>query len=167
MNARSVAFGLVAGALLSGAVGVVLALPVHAQGTEEQTSTEEIAVRAHRFSRDVMSPFCPGRTLADCPSPDAAAVRDEVRDLLAAGADEATIREQLSARFGEALRAEPTSALGFVGPVLALLAGIAVLALALRRLLRRTPASQAPLTPDLEAELEADLDRDLTSRGLD
>ena len=53
-------------------------------GAEAETPTEK-ARAAYALSRELMSPYCPGRTLADCPSPDAAALREEIRDRIEAG----------------------------------------------------------------------------------
>ena len=62
-------------------------VPAHAQDDPEVA----LARTAHELSRELMSPYCPGRTLADCPSPDAGAVRDEIRRLEAER--QATVRE--------------------------------------------------------------------------
>jgi cytochrome c-type biogenesis protein CcmH/NrfF len=122
----------------------------------------DIAQRAHRLSREVMSPYCPGRTLADCPSPNAAVLREQIRDFMARGLDEASIMERLSARYGDAIVGVPRSATGWILPAALLIAGLAVLAAALWRLV--TPTSAPSIEPD--DELSSELDADLSSRGL-
>jgi cytochrome c-type biogenesis protein CcmH/NrfF len=122
----------------------------------------ESARRAHRLSSDLMSPYCPGRTLADCPSPDAAALRRELRNLLDAGVPEKEVRTQLEARFGGAISGVPRTRLGWVLPGIALLLGAVALVLALRRLSRapRDAAGEPPVSdPELEAQLDAELER--------
>jgi cytochrome c-type biogenesis protein CcmH/NrfF len=122
----------------------------------------EAARRAHRVASSVMSPFCPGRTLADCPSPDAAALRRDVRALLDAGASEEQVRERLEARFGEEVAAVPRSAFAWLFPIVVLVVGAGALAIALARLARPARASSsAPLDPALEAALDAELEREL------
>jgi cytochrome c-type biogenesis protein CcmH/NrfF len=109
-----------------------------------------------------MSPYCPGRTLADCPSPDAAALRRELRNLLDAGVPEKEVRTQLEARFGGAISGVPRTRLGWVLPGIALLLGAVALVLALRRLSRapRDAAGEPPVSdPELEAQLDAELER--------
>jgi cytochrome c-type biogenesis protein CcmH/NrfF len=54
--------------------------------------------RAVGIYRNTQSPFCPGRTLDDCPSASAGAWRQDIRDWLEAGDDAATIRARLQAR---------------------------------------------------------------------
>lgn len=122
----------------------------------------EVARRAHGMFAELMSPYCPGRTLADCPSPNAAALREEVRTLLAQGVSEAQIRTTLSAQFGDAIVGTPRSALGWAIPGLVLAGGAALLVVALRRLSRGREEPVPATDPALEAELEAELRR----RGL-
>ncbi len=54
-----------------------------------------------------MSPFCPGMTLAACPSPNAATVRLEITDRLRRGETRDAIVADLEARFGEAVASAP------------------------------------------------------------
>lgn len=123
----------------------------------------EVARRAHGFAQQVMSPFCPGRTLADCPSSDAAALREQIRGLLAAGMSEGEIREQLSVHYGDAVIGVPRSRLGWAVPVVLLLAGVFVLVAVLHRISRASPRAATAKAP---AELEAELDAELRARGL-
>ncbi|MFQ5513173.1 MAG: cytochrome c-type biogenesis protein CcmH [Myxococcota bacterium] len=122
-----------------------------------EPASSENARRAHAIARDVMSPYCPGRTLADCPSPSAAALREEIRELVDQGVDERTIRERLEARFGDMILGVPRSVLGWVLPGVILALGGAAVMTALRRLSRR------PTTPSPEddTKLEEELDREL------
>ena len=104
----------------------------------------------------MMSPFCPGRTLADCPSPNAAAWREEIRLWVDAGTPDAVIRARLQARMpGTDLTAVPRGPLGWALPGLILLAGLGILVAALRRVTR--PAAEPDVDPELEAELLREL----------
>ena len=111
---------------------------------------------AHELSRELMSPYCPGRTLADCPSPDAGAVREEIREALRAGESTDTIRARIEARFGERVIGVPTSTLGWLLPIAMLVAGAVVLVLVLRRALA-LPGSQPRVSPEVAARLEREL----------
>jgi cytochrome c-type biogenesis protein CcmH/NrfF len=93
--------------------------------------------RARALADELMSPFCPGRTLSDCPSPNASAVREEIRAWIHQGQSDDQIRATLRTRFGPALVGEPESAWGKAAP-LAVIAGVAVLfALGIRRVIAR------------------------------
>ena len=114
---------------------------------------------AHELSRELMSPYCPGRTLADCPSPDAGAVRDEIRAALRAGESVDSIRARIESRFGAQVIGVPTTLLGWMIPVVVLAAGAIALVLALRRAVSR-PGSLPRVSSDVAARLEQEL-RDL------
>lgn len=129
---------------------------------DEQSS--ERARRAHALAREVMSPFCPGRTLADCPSPDAAALREEIREFIDAGVEKEAILARLEARFGDAIRGVPRSIWGWTFPGLVLLAGAVALVAVLRRISRREAVPDAG--PVEDPELEEELERELRARDL-
>jgi cytochrome c-type biogenesis protein CcmH/NrfF len=114
------------------------------------------AREAHELSRELMSPYCPGRTLADCPSPDAGAVRDEIREALRAGESVDAIRARIESRFGSQVIGVPTTLLGWMIPVVVLAAGAVVLALALRRAVAR-PGVTPRVSSDVAARLEQEL----------
>src|SRR5262245_47420006 len=91
---------------------------------------------AHELARDLMSPYCPGRTLAECPSPDALAVREEIRTALRNGESPDAIRTRIEARFGDQVVGVPREKMGWALPILALAAGAMVLVFVLRRAVR-------------------------------
>src|SRR5262249_11145329 len=111
------------------------------------------ARQANELSRDLMSPFCPGRTLADCGSPDAAAVRQEIREALKTGEQPDEVRARIEARFGDHVVGVPRQLLGWLIPIAALLAGAGALIWILRRAVRRPAPSPRTLSPELEARL--------------
>lgn len=115
-----------------------------------------LARSAHELSRELMSPYCPGRTLADCPSPDAGAVRDEIRAALRAGEPVDSIRTRIEARFGAAVVGVPTTTLGWLLPILMLAAGALALVFVLRRALAR-PALHPRVSTDVAARLQREL----------
>jgi cytochrome c-type biogenesis protein CcmH/NrfF len=111
---------------------------------------------AHELSRELMSPYCPGRTLADCPSPDAGAVRDEIRQALRDGESVDSIRARIESRFGAVVIGVPTTTLGWMIPIAVLAAGALVLVLVLRRAVSRTGALPR-VSSDVAARLEQEL----------
>ena len=62
---------------------------------------------AYDLPNDLMSPFCPGRSLADCPSPDAASLRMWILVQAAAGRTRADVERELFERYGEMIRSAP------------------------------------------------------------
>jgi cytochrome c-type biogenesis protein CcmH/NrfF len=116
------------------------------------------ARQAHELARDLMSPFCPGRTLAECSSPDAGAIREEIRAELRAGEQPAEIRAKIEARFGDHVVGVPRERFGWALPILVLAAGAGALTFALRRLLQRPRATPTPIPPEIERQLARELD---------
>jgi cytochrome c-type biogenesis protein CcmH/NrfF len=113
---------------------------------------------AREIADELMSPFCPGRTLSDCPSPNATQVKEEIRAWVDAGIAPDDIRERLLRRFGTGVDARADRG-GQIAAVAVLLAVATAFALGLRRILR--PATAAPpvdLDPDLRARLERELE---------
>lgn len=87
-------------------VSVVLATAV--LGVSGKASAIEKAPDwAYAMAHDLMSPYCPGRTLAECPSPQATELRFWILTQSAAGVSEEDVREMLAERFGDILLAAP------------------------------------------------------------
>ena len=84
-----------------------------------------------------MSPFCPGRTLAECPSPQADELRLWILEQARAGATREEVEAELLRSFGDKLRqaprAEGIGLLAYGVPGVFLLAGGALLVVFLRR----------------------------------
>ena len=99
---------------------------------------------ANEISHKVMSPFCPGVTLHDCPSQSALDMRDRIEAYARDGMNEAAIMDRLEAEYGPAIRAEPSSEgaglLAWILPGIAVLAG-GVLAWSL---VRRWTSNRSP-----------------------
>jgi cytochrome c-type biogenesis protein CcmH/NrfF len=122
--------------------------------------------RAVSIYRNTQSPFCPGRTLDDCPSPDAATWRADIRRWVDEGASGAEIRARLQDRvpgFDLSGRAG-VPGLGFAIGAFTLVA----LALGARFVVRRRRRSDPTIEPDADPtrdeELDARLDDELARR---
>ena len=90
------------------------------------------------IAHDLMSPYCPGRTLATCPSPQAAELVQWIVMQEAAGVTQEQVIEMLIERFGDdilgAPKAEGITLWAYVMPVLGFAIGGAVAFLVLRRI---------------------------------
>lgn len=123
---------------------------------------------AYELAAELMSPFCPGRTLADCPSPNAASIRMWIVVQAAAGRTRDDVQAELFERYGDAMRpaprAEGVGLLSYLVPIGAFAAGGLLVVWVLRRLTRRdaTPSASAaprPLDPELERRVDEELAR--------
>ncbi len=73
----------------------------------------EVAQKAAAIARQTMSPFCPGRTLSDCPSEYATQWRKDIRAMVAQGMSAAEIQKELESRVGENLSGSPNRRAGY------------------------------------------------------
>lgn len=119
------------------------------------------ARRSDRIANTFMSPFCPGRTLADCPR--AGEWREDIREWVQQGLTTEQIREKLQARTPDFnLSGSPQSTTGRVTPFIVGLLSIGLLVLAVRTFLRRPgPAPEAKEPAEDSSELDARLDKEL------
>lgn len=123
---------------------------------------------ANDISQNIMSPFCPGVTLHDCPSDSAVALRDRITEWAEDGFTRAQIMDRLIREYGDTIRAEPPrSGSGLVAwllPVLAAL-GAAVVAWKLMRRWAHGPETPDGYDPDVHVtpadrrRLDAELDK--------
>lgn len=113
---------------------VAAALALTANVAHAQDALDPHAARvANQVSYEIMSPFCPGKTLAMCPSPAAAEVRMQLQQMAESGMSEAQIRDAVIEEHGEEFRTvEPpwTDNLGLlIGLLGALLVAVGVVRL--------------------------------------
>lgn len=103
---------------------------------------------ANDISANIMSPFCPGVTLHDCPSDSAVALRDRITEMAREGWTRDQIMTELEREYGPSIRAVPAASGGglvaWLLPALALLAAGATAWLLLRRWVRTPAAATAP-----------------------
>lgn len=99
------------------------------------------------IAHELMSPYCPGRTLATCPSPQAAELVQWIVTQEAAGATQEQVIEMLIERFGEdilgAPKAEGINVLAYVMPVVGFVLAGGVAFLALRRIVGGSDSAPA------------------------
>ncbi len=96
-------------------------------------------------------PVCQGLSLADSPSELALEMKDVVRDQLAAGRTPEQVKAYFVAKYGEWILLEPprrgVNLLAYALPAIALIAGLGVIWLAVRRWTSGvTPAEELPMS---------------------
>ncbi len=119
---------------------------------------------AYKLPHDLMSPFCPGRTIADCSSPQAESLRMWLIVQEASGRSRGDVEEELYERYGDVLRPAPRARgfglTAYVFPVVVFLAGGVVVAVFLRRQTRAAATREPPSQPS-DPELERIIDQEL------
>ena len=131
---------------------------------------------SYDLAGNLMSPYCPGRTLASCPSPQAAELVQWIVVQEAAGATREEVVEMLIERFGEEiLGAPPAKGItlwAYLLPVLGFVVGGGLVVVALRRIVARgvVPDSASEHGGGsqggvADADLAKRVDADLAARG--
>lgn len=133
---------LVLVALVAGAVAVLV---VRSQ------PSDSVEARAGRLERELACPVCTGESLAESNAPEARAMRDDMRERMAAGQSDSEIVSAYVRLYGERVKLKPddggVAMLAWGLPVVLFVVGGAALAAALVRW-SRTPR----LEPDPEDE---------------
>jgi cytochrome c-type biogenesis protein CcmH/NrfF len=140
--------------------GVLLALALLCAGPAAAASDGW----AVELERELMSPYCPGRSLVECPSPQATELRMWIHAQEQAGVAREEVEARLTAEFGDTLRhaprAEGWGVWAYLMPGLALLAGGVLVVWFLGR--GGPPDDRPPPGPSQrDPELEREVDREL------
>ena len=127
---------------------------------DAQSVPEENHPQANEAISKLRSPFCPGLMLEICPSLEAEALRDSIQMGAQAGLSADSLVEWMIAAHGEEYRAFPKRSgaglLAWVAPPFALLMGLGLVVIALRRLRGResVPAGAEGLTEEEKERLD-------------
>jgi len=126
---------------------VLVAIVLAALPARAQSANEALERKANELYQQVFSPFCPGRSLNDCPSSKAHDLKLEMRQKLEQGVAPEVILEQVFSQYGDQYRAVPpyegVGKLVWWAPCIFLLIGAGVaLNLARGRRLRVTAVDQ-------------------------
>ena len=157
-----------AGVVLPTALALVLALiaPPASPSSAVQSRVPQTHAEAREAISKLRSPFCPGLMLEVCPTANAQALRDSIDGDARQGLTADSLVEKVVATYGEEYRAFPkrtgAGLLAWVMPPAALLLGLGLVIVALRRLRAPTDAlgsagGAEALTIDEQARLEAAL----------
>jgi cytochrome c-type biogenesis protein CcmH/NrfF len=95
------------------------------------------------LSNDLMSPYCPGRTIASCPSKNARMLEDHILAEAQAGKTREEIEQQLVTRFGTDIVGYKPPPLVLYGTVLGGALALGLLLVAGRRWVRKTATAAA------------------------
>ena len=88
-------------------IAVVAALAVALPVAAVRAQPHDAAADAQKIFTSVMSPYCPGRLLADCPSSAAFELRAEILGRLESGESDADVERDPYGKFGDSIRAVP------------------------------------------------------------
>ncbi|HEX5727448.1 MAG TPA: cytochrome c-type biogenesis protein CcmH, partial [Longimicrobiaceae bacterium] len=131
--------GLLAAAVLAAALA---AAPAAGQAAQPAASPE-IEAQVHRLAAELRCPVCQGLSLEDSPTELSQQMKDVIRRQLEAGKSPEEVKAYFVARYGEWILLQPKARgfnlLVYLLPLLALLAGGAVVALNVRRWTRPAP----------------------------
>ncbi len=141
--------------------------PTPSQASGEVQDTVARVREMHPVAREaiskIRSPYCPGLMLEVCPTREAQALRDSIHQGARAGVSADSLLERVVRAHGEEYRAFPKRSgaglLAWLMPPLALLAGLGVVVVALRRLLG--PGVKGEAAAGLSDEDRGRLDRAL------
>jgi cytochrome c-type biogenesis protein CcmH/NrfF len=100
--------------------------------------------RADDLAEQIMSPFCPGKTLNQCTSANAAGWRADIRDWVREGVPSDEIRLRLEQRAGKSLSSVPSPEQAYWMPALTVLVAGLTLTLGWRRIRRQWVAPEPP-----------------------
>ncbi len=125
----------------------------------------ELDKQALVLYQQVMSPFCPGRALSDCPSSKAHDLKFEMRQKLESGTPPEVILAEVFAKYGDQYRAVPGfsgfALLAWLAP-LAFLVGGLLLALRLASARRASaPSSHSETNPQISESVQREIDEEL------
>ena len=159
---------ILAAALVIGGGGVARAADApSASAAPLEESAVPLEGWAYDLANELMSPFCPGRTLAECPSGKADSLRMWIIVQEAAGRPRGEVESELYERYGDIIRPAPLAQgiglAAYIAPVVVFLLGCVVVVAFLRVQKRRpreaTPAFAASSDPELERILDEELAR--------
>jgi cytochrome c-type biogenesis protein CcmH/NrfF len=121
---------------------------------------------ANDISNEIMSPFCDGVTLHDCPSQEALKLRERIEAWVSQGQGRSQIMRHLEREFDAGIRAAPVAeGAGFVAwlpPVAALAAGAAGVWAVVRRWSRSTQ-TPSPVSVTMTGEERQRLEHELAT----
>lgn len=143
---------------------VVALLTTQALGSSQTTQVDDSVNRAARhIFETVLSPYCPGRTISNCPSPQADELRGTIISRLKAGKSPEAVKEELYAVFGDELRTIPRARgvglLAWMVPAIGFIAGAG----AIVAWIRRTRSDSSNSAASRGRELDEESDRRLKS----
>ncbi len=147
-------------------IALLLTVTVGAFASAQEPSPKQ---QAADMAGQLMSPFCPGRLLADCTSPDAGALRKDIATRIAAGETAAAVKAGLVKQYGaEVLGAPEARGVGWLAWLVPGILGVAsfiAIGVKVVRATRNAPAPALAAAGVTDAQALSQLDDEL--RDLD
>ena len=142
-----VTFSLLVCLILGGGLAPTAQATVQAtEGARVQYTPEELEETFQSLQTSIMSPYCQGLTLADCPTSGAVALRQRVHTWLEEGRSADWIVDELAGEYGEWIRSAPEFSgfglLAWLAPGAALILGAVWIGGYMRR--NTKPQADAP-----------------------
>jgi cytochrome c-type biogenesis protein CcmH len=154
--------GTALGALAVMLAAAVVALPTPTTAQQSGVVDDE----ARHIYMELMSPFCPGLSLAACQSSKAADLREEIRERLAAGESKTVIIDSIVERYGDAVLATPPNRgfgrFAWLAPIGVGLFGL-FLVVILLRYFARARAHRSTEAPEIDPAIRARIEREVES----
>ena len=157
-------------ALLAAATLCLIASLALAQGQNSRLSPEmssKLEEITNEISSQVMSPYCPGRTLSSCPSPQARELRAKIFTWLSTGMSPEEVEQQLVSLYGSEVRGAPEAdgvgLWAWIMPAVFVLILAGAIVLVLRRL-RKNPDAASKEEGSVDAEYVEQVEEELKQR---
>jgi len=134
--------------------------------TGAEVAVDDVERQARELFTTIMSPYCPGSLLNQCPSSQAAVLRDDIRQRLRDGASPEQIQTELIATYGEGILASPpfsgVGVLSWLGAVAIFLGGLGAVGIWLRgrRPTQEPPATKTAADDDLHKRMREEIASD-------
>lgn len=143
-----------------------IAVLIFATSVAADERSEALDRESTTIYQQVFSPFCPGRSLNDCPSSKAGELKNEIRTELEAGKSSEVILSEVFRKYGDQYRAIPRFAgvgmLVWLVPIGFVAVGL-IIALAVSFSRKKgAPASNCPSQPSLSADQERRIQDELS-----
>lgn len=146
---------LLAGCFGAGLLGMSLVAAPSARAADASYSLD--------LYNGLMSPYCPGRTLMDCPSGQATELRNWIAEQEQAGRSKQEVEDELYAQFGDVIlqapKAQGFGIAAYVLPILALFAGGGIVWVFLRRQVAAGATTGEPALRTGPAVLDPEIER--------
>jgi len=126
---------------------------------------EEADSQAHQIWGSVMSPFCAGRLLQDCPSSGAEELRVKIKEMLLEGSSNQQVMQFLYENYGDQIRSTPKQEgfglLAWISPFIFLALGAVLIFFWIRSNLgaAKENAAASALDPEMQRKIAEELER--------
>ncbi|MFO1271922.1 MAG: cytochrome c-type biogenesis protein [Rubrivivax sp.] len=138
---------------------VAAALPLHAAEAPPVAANPALEARMMALATELRCLVCQNQTIADSHADLAVDLRQQIREMLAAGKSEDDIRRYMTDRYGDFVLykppLKPTTVLLWMGPAVLLAVALAALFVVLRKRQRMSADAFDPDTPEEGDDLSA------------